>query len=102
MYSYMQRNINKINNVKNILVKKKEWLIYSHMVNNTIERNEMCLSNNDNSFILFNESFINILNKNQIIYEMRRDRGGTVRRKLSREKKKTQKKQRKDSADVHK
>ncbi|SOV11227.1 conserved Plasmodium protein, unknown function [Plasmodium sp. gorilla clade G2] len=101
MYSYMQRNINKINNVKNILL-KKEWTINSHMVNDTIERNEMFLCNNDNSFIPFKQSFINIFNKKQIIYEMRRDRGGTVRRKLSREKKKTQKKQKKESTDVHK
>ncbi|EUD65027.1 hypothetical protein C922_04538 [Plasmodium inui San Antonio 1] len=36
------------------------------------------------------------------VYQMRRDRGGTVRKKLSREKKKTQKKQKKEkSADVH-
>ncbi|CAA9986482.1 conserved Plasmodium protein, unknown function [Plasmodium knowlesi strain H] len=53
----------------------------------------------------YNESSVVPIGKSEDIgaYQMRRDRGGTVRKKLSREKKKTQKKQKKEkSADVHK
>ncbi|CAG9483241.1 conserved Plasmodium protein, unknown function [Plasmodium vivax] len=53
----------------------------------------------------YNESSVLPIRKSEDTgaYQMRRDRGGTVRKKLSREKKKTQKKQKKEkSADVHK
>ncbi|ANQ06126.1 Uncharacterized protein PCOAH_00005760 [Plasmodium coatneyi] len=53
----------------------------------------------------YNESSVVPIRKSEDVgaYQMRRDRGGTVRKKLSREKKKTQKKQKKEkSADVHK
>ncbi|GAB64738.1 hypothetical protein PCYB_031510, partial [Plasmodium cynomolgi strain B] len=52
----------------------------------------------------YNESFVVPIRTSEDMgaYQMRRDRGGTVRKKLSREKKKTQKKQKKEkSADVH-
>ncbi|CRG98145.1 conserved Plasmodium protein, unknown function [Plasmodium gallinaceum] len=105
MYVNLSRNIKRIWNVKNIYMKKENILVnkllYSANFENSLNT-ESCAFNDN--FCFLNQSFINFSfqKDNKIIYEMRRDRGGTVRKKLSREKKKTQKKQKKDSIDIHK
>ncbi|CRG98561.1 conserved Plasmodium protein, unknown function [Plasmodium relictum] len=105
MYVNLNRNIKKIWNVKNIFLKKEnileKKLLYSVYPDNSLNTKSYSLNN---CFYFLNESFINFSYKkdDKNVYEMRRDRGGTVRKKLNREKKKTQKKQKKDSIDIHK
>ncbi|VWU49072.1 conserved protein, unknown function [Hepatocystis sp. ex Piliocolobus tephrosceles] len=105
----LKRHVNKIYNIKNVFLKNDHLLInenkcwYNNHYFNKIVNIQSCLPK-DNPCFFFNHSFLNILNKkkSKTIYEMRRDRGGTVRKKLSREKKKTQKKRKEITKDVHK
>lgn len=56
------------------------------------------------SFQLGNSAFLKWPNKksSEILYEMRRDRGGTMRKKLNRERRKKERKHKKENADVYK
>lgn len=56
------------------------------------------------SFQLINSVFLKWPNKksSEILYEMRRDRGGTMRKKLNRERRKKERKHKKENADVYK
>ncbi|SBT70360.1 conserved Plasmodium protein, unknown function [Plasmodium malariae] len=107
MYIHLKTRIKTVSNLGNIFLKKgniikgKKWCNDASFVDNAIKTEIFSTSH---GFYFFNESFIKLFtkNRNKITYEMRRDRGGTIRKKLSREKKKTQKKQKKDSSkDVY-
>ncbi|GAW79253.1 hypothetical protein, conserved [Plasmodium gonderi] len=108
MYLNLRRHIKPIWHIKNIFLKSEKFTVdklrqvFVNHDNNCV--NTQTYSTDYGSFF-FNETFLrlNRKNENKNVYEMRRDRGGTVRKKLSREKKKTQKKQKKEkSADVYK
>lgn len=57
-----------------------------------------------NTFHVFTSFFLNwpSTKRGEIVYEMRRDRGGTMRKKLNRERRKKERKHRKENADVYK
>ncbi|SBT31092.1 conserved Plasmodium protein, unknown function [Plasmodium ovale wallikeri] len=108
MYIGLRRHIKAICNVKNIFLKEencvrgKKWSTIVHSDCKSVDTETY---SPDHGLYFLNNSFVEVFPKsrNKITYEMRRDRGGTVRKKLSREKKKTQKKQKKEnSSDVHK
>ncbi|CAD2089927.1 conserved Plasmodium protein, unknown function [Plasmodium vinckei lentum] len=108
MHIMLKRHIKGIYNIKNVFLKNNNFINSTKNCNN-IYFNGPPLSigtySKSHGFFFFNETFINLFpkKKDKVICEMRRDRGGTVRKKLSREKKKTQKKQKKENTrDIHK
>ncbi|KJP88352.1 hypothetical protein AK88_01968 [Plasmodium fragile] len=104
----LRRNIKPICHIKNIFFRREKgvedkawWKIIPLGAGDVYKQRQVihCLPH------FYNESSVTPIRKSEDMgaYQMRRDRGGTVRKKLSREKKKTQKKQKKEkSADVHK
>ncbi|CDU84904.1 hypothetical protein YYC_03240 [Plasmodium yoelii 17X] len=109
MHIMLKRHIKGIYNVKNMFLKSNNFINVTKNCNNIYFNEHPPLNigtySKSHGFFFFNESFVNLFTKkkDKIICEMRRDRGGTVRKKLSREKKKTQKKQKKENTrDIHK